>query len=46
MTTLRDLLHDFQLETLELDQDKNSTKEDFDNLIDEYLEQVKERLIG
>lgn len=53
MTTLRDLLVDFQTETIKLSSDFLETekteeeyKEDLENSIDEFIETVKERIVG
>jgi len=46
MTTLRDILRDFQLETLDLAEAGDTNQDDYNAHLDEYIEIIKERLIG
>lgn len=54
MTTIKDLLRDFQAETVELceeNRQKNASdilvlEESLEQLVDEYAETIKERIVG
>ena len=52
MTTLRDILRDLLIDIRELDEhtgrelNSKQFKEAEENLIDEYIKQIKDRLIG